>query len=531
MNILLLSMPNSMLAFHKGARFPNLGLASIAGNVSGRHNIALADLVLCKRPLRKYIPRLIKTFSPHIIGLSCYSFQYATAIRIAELAKRLNPAVKIVLGGYHPTLWHENISPADIRWVDFIIRNEGEKTFALLLRALEGNKDFTNISGLSYKTNGQFQHNPAGTILNLEELQFPDRKVRILSGYHAWGIPCDVIETSRGCTFDCHFCTITKMYGRTFRRYRPDRIVADIRNAEATGARAIFIVDDNITLNRGHFEAVCDAIISSGLNHLHYITQAGVRGLSGDKSLVDKMAAAGFKTVFLGIENADRDNLNFLGKDKQVNRERTEQAVAYLRENKIIVLGAAIVGNPDDNEEALWENFHLLKQLKIDGPLFFTPTPLPGTRLREEMQAAGLLVNADDFSWYMGNKPNCRTRHLSPVEINRIILAMNRKFLDFDLLRYNTVRHHYPKYLYKRFLSELRELLVNLLATKLGFRDRDPLKAFLRQEVKRRDRWLLEDLNRDCRCWLCSYARGETTDLSVPASSGSIKKNTSASAK
>jgi radical SAM superfamily enzyme YgiQ (UPF0313 family) len=267
------------------------------------------------------------------------------------------------------------------------------------------------------------------------------------------------------------------------------------------------MVDDNITLDLKHFEAVCDAILTAGLNHLHYTTQASVQGLSSSRALVRKMARAGFKTVFLGIENADPGNLEFLNKDNQVTRERTEQAVAYLRENRIIVLGATIVGNPDDTETTMWQNFHFLKQLKVDGALFFNPTPLPQTRLREDMARQGLLVNTHDFSWYMGNKPNCRTHYLSPREINRIVVEMNEQYLDLDLLLHNRVWTHYPGYLLKRLFREAAEKIWKTVAPRLGLRDRDPLRAFLKTELRRRKKWLLDDLNRTCNCWFCTYAR------------------------
>ncbi|MEE9167738.1 MAG: radical SAM protein [Candidatus Neomarinimicrobiota bacterium] len=509
MRILLMSMPNAIMAFIKGARIPNLALSSLAGNLETGHKVAIADLVLCRGNLKKYLARLLKDFCPDVLGLTCFSFQYDTAIRIAKMAKELDPTVRIALGGYHPTLCYENIPEEESQYIDLIVRHEGEKTFRNLIRALEGKQDLADIPGLSYKANGEFIHNPAAGNLNLEEIALPDRTSRILFGYHAWGRPCDVIETSRGCTFDCSFCTIIKMYGRTFRRYPIERIIQDIGDAQARGAKAIFMVDDNITLNMGHLEEVCDAIIASKLNHIHYIIQASVRGISSSKKVVDKMGKAGFKTVFLGIENASDGNLEFFRKDNQVNLDRTERAVAYLRENRIIVLGATIVGNPEDTEESIWQNFHFLKKLKVDGPLFFNPTPLPMTELREETLKMGLVVNRHDFSWYMGTKANSRSYHLSPEEINRIVLEMYKRYHNFFLLAKNNVRKHYPRYFYKRLLKEGAASAWNGLTLGLGFYDRDPLRIALKRDTRRREQWLLGNLNGNCSCFNCSFARGE----------------------
>ena len=90
----------------------------------------------------------------------------------------------------------------------------------------------------------------------------------MLEGYTLLGRRVDVIETSRGCTFDCSFCSIIEMRGRNFHTYSFERVLADIHDARDRGARSLFIVDDNITLNVRRFEALCRAIIDARLNDL-----------------------------------------------------------------------------------------------------------------------------------------------------------------------------------------------------------------------------------------------------------------------
>ena len=89
----------------------------------------------------------------------------------------------------------------------------------------------------------------------------PRRSARVLRGYTFLGDSVDVVETSRGCTYDCSFCSIIEMRGRHFHTRDLDRVTADIADARAHGARAIFIVDDNVTLDIRRFEALCEAII------------------------------------------------------------------------------------------------------------------------------------------------------------------------------------------------------------------------------------------------------------------------------
>jgi radical SAM superfamily enzyme YgiQ (UPF0313 family) len=288
-----------------------------------------------------------------------------------------------------------------------------------------------------------------------------------------------------------------------------DRVMEDLKNARETGAKAIFLVDDNITLNMHHLEDLCDAIVASKLDDIHYITQASVQGISSSKRTVDKMAKAGFKTVFLGIENAYDSNLEFFGKANQVNVEKTETAVAYLKENNMIIIGAMIVGNPDDNEEDMWQGFHFLKKLKIDAPIFFNPTPHPKTELRANMMKQGIVANPSDLSWYMGTKANARTKHLSVEEINRIVIEINNAFLNFESARHNNVRKIYPKYFYKRVMKEIGNTIWKKFGTAIGIYDKDPLRLAFQNNMKRRERWLLGDINRNCPCPNCSFGRGE----------------------
>jgi len=127
------------------------------------------------------------------------------------------------------------------------------------------------------------------------------------------GRQVDIVETSRGCTFDCSFCSIVEMRGQNFHTYSIDRVIADIRDAQAHGARMIFLVDDNITLNVPRMEALCQAIIDAGLNSIDYTVQAMTSAMANHgEHLAPLMRKAGFRYVFLGIENILEKDLEFL---------------------------------------------------------------------------------------------------------------------------------------------------------------------------------------------------------------------------
>jgi len=214
MNILLLSMPDSFEHTPTiSIRMPNGALTSLAGNVDAHHRIAVADLVLVQHRVRAALNELMDKIQPDLVGLSVMTFQRKTAQKIIELLRSLRPGVQIVVGGYDPSMAPEAYTCGE---VDFIVRGEGEITFRELLRAMESDRDYARISGLSYREAGRFHHNAGRPVSGLDshEIRPPNREARVLSDYTMLGRQVDVVETSRGCTFDCSFCSIIAMRGR-----------------------------------------------------------------------------------------------------------------------------------------------------------------------------------------------------------------------------------------------------------------------------------------------------------------------------
>jgi len=401
---------------------------------------------------RQYVERLAPGYD--LVGLTAMSFQYQEALALARIAKEAG--AETVFGGYHPTLAAEEIGRSpEANLIDYIVRGEGESTFRELIEAKLEGKGLQDVLGLSYhrgSSGEEMVHNPPRPLLKVEEIRRPNRDSRLITkGFYSFDVPIDCVETSRGCTQGCKFCSINLMYGRRFRRFSLERVIEDIRDAEAHGAGSIFFPDDNITLDPRRLERLCQAIIDAGLTHLRYKTQASASGIASSKQLVDKMGEAGFDGVFLGVESINKRNLEFLGKGKMSND--AEKAVQYLHDNNIIVSTGLIGGNPDDTEEDLWENFRLARRLKVDFPIFYISTPYPKTEMRGELEEMGL-VTSSDFTRYDGLHANLKTRYLSAEEVQYITWQMNARYYDWQWLRYNKVKKLYPKW----FAREMKRL-------------------------------------------------------------------------
>jgi anaerobic magnesium-protoporphyrin IX monomethyl ester cyclase len=425
MNILLFSMPDSFEHMPSIViRMPNGALTSLAGNVDAHHRVAVADLILVQRQVRPTVERLVREVNPDLVGLSVMTFQRRTACKLIALVRQLQPGVRIVVGGYDPSLAPE--AYASIPGVDFIVQGEGEVTFRELVRALESGGSVAHIPGLGYRAAEGWRQNPARPVQSLESgnIRLPNRGARVLSGYTMLGRQVDVVETSRGCTFDCSFCSIIEMRGRNFHTFDFDRVLADIRDARAHGARSIFLVDDNITLNVHRFAALCRALISAGLNRIDFLVQAMTSAIAnqGDE-LAPLMRRAGFRYVFLGIENVVENDLQFL-RAAAKNRARedghsagnaTLKAVEQIRRNGMYVVGGLIVGNPDDSHDSIAANLEFARR-HVDWPYIQHPTPYPRTPMTRDFQQRGLITNSN-VEDYDGTTAVVRTNQLGPEEI------------------------------------------------------------------------------------------------------------------
>jgi radical SAM superfamily enzyme YgiQ (UPF0313 family) len=442
MRLLLLSMPDSFEHMPSFAiRMPNGALTSLAGNVDSHHKVAVADLVLAQDRVRATVEQLVADQRPDVVGLSIMTFQRKTAQKIIALVRSLMPEVRIVAGGYDPSLAPEAYTESSDGGADFIVRGEGELTFRELVRALEAGGGFERIAGLSYRSGTSTRRNPDRPVSRLDggEIRLPNRAARVLGGYTLLGRPVDVIETSRGCTFDCRFCSIIAMRGRDFLTFQPARVIADIRDAYAHGARILFLVDDNITLDVRHFEKLCRAIIEARLNHIEYMTQAMTSALANHgAALAPLMRQAGFRYVFLGIENVLDNDLRFLrAKPKNTLRENGRvignsaiTAIDHLHRNKMYVVGGLIVGNPSDTRESIEANLEFARRF-VDWPYIQHPTPYPGTPMAGDFRERGLVIS-ECAEEYDGTTAVVRTEHMAAEEV---------EFMRWRAERWMKVRH------------------------------------------------------------------------------------------
>jgi radical SAM superfamily enzyme YgiQ (UPF0313 family) len=434
MKIVLISMPDvAPVIMHESAfHMPNLGIASIGANIDESHDVYLIDLIRKRTKVRKYLTRTLPKINPRIVGLSAMTWQFGTCLKIVRLIKNLLPATKIAIGGYHATLMFKEISASNQSdGIDFIIRGEGEIAFQRIVRALEGKDRLADIPSISFRSDNGFIHNPQGELLDLSQIKPPIRdKRRLTWGYHIMDRSVEVLETSRGCTRSCNFCSIRHMYGRSFRPYAAERILADIDSIYYKNkCRWIFISDDNFVLAPKRVIELCRGIIAGGYKGLHFVVQADCTTMARNEEMVRMMAAAGFKCIFLGIENVSKKNLKTAHKGDIVDDSR--EAIRICHKYNIMVVGGMIFGFPDDAEKEIIDNYEFLVASGADTAYCQILTPYPKTGIRQQLLEAGLVTNPFNFSRYNGMWANVRTHQLDSDTLQYMVWYHRQKVMGW----------------------------------------------------------------------------------------------------
>jgi len=226
----------------------------------------------------------------------------------------------------------------------------------------------------------------------------------------------ELIETSRGCTRSCNFCSMKHMYGRSFRTFPLERVLEDIDDIYyKRRTRCIFITDDNMVLNPSRVIELCDAIIARGYKGLKFVVQADCVSMAENETMVAKMGQAGFGSIFLGIENVSKKNMSAAGKGDIA--EYSKRAIENCHRYGMMVIGGLIFGFPDDDEKSIAENYEFFKSIKADAAYCQVLTPYPKTGIRDHLLEQNLISNRADFKKYNGLWANVRTKKLDAEQL------------------------------------------------------------------------------------------------------------------
>ncbi|MDP8217216.1 MAG: radical SAM protein [Candidatus Theseobacter exili] len=318
---------------------------------------------------------------------------------LASQFKKIYPDSKVIVGGIHASLLPEEFTDV----ADHVVLGEAEE---IIVDIIENKFDDKIING--------------SRIADLEKL--PVVNYGLLEDVETLYIM--PIMTSRGCPFDCSFCTVTKIFGRKFRMQSAKRIVEEIENAIGFfNKNEFFFYDDNFTADKARIHELCDIIIAKKLD---IIWGAQVRAdLAKDSELVKKMTKAGLKGLYIGFESIDDEILKALHKSQ--TRSDIESAIKQFHEYGVHIHGMFIFGEDHDTVENISNTVDFAIKNEIDTVQFMILTPFPGTQCYEQLEKENRLFHKD-WDYYNGMFAVFQTKKISPAKLTKETYRAYRKF-------------------------------------------------------------------------------------------------------
>lgn len=338
------------------------------------------------------LPLLINSLEkPRIIGISVLTLNCGRAYELAGKIKRIDGESVVVFGGIHPTVLPEEVLARGA--VDVVVRGEGEETLRELVRLILDNGDYRAIMGISYRRNGDLIHNPDRSMIQDLDLipPFP---------YHMFEKDLDKypnfsgIFGSRGCPYQCTFCSSRSISGKRYRYHSVQRVISEINVlVRKYGQNSIFLMDDNIAVNKKHFKELCDAIISDGL-HREAFFHGSLRGDNAGDEVLDMAYKANFRILYYGLETGSEELMKVINKGETV--AVVGDAIRRSAERGFSVGTTIIFGLPTETRADRYYTMRFVRSLPLTSVRFNTLTPYPGTPVyKQEYQKGKILIKGD----------------------------------------------------------------------------------------------------------------------------------------
>lgn len=326
-----------------------------------------------------------------IIGISILT---STANRGYEIAGKF-PKEKVIMGGVHASLLPEEAA----QYARQVVVGEAEEVIADIVNGKIKDKI---VYGKPVK--------------ELDTLPYPDFSLIKNYRLRAFITP---VSTSRGCPFDCSFCSVTKMFGREYRFRSTENIKQELL---VTQGRNIFFCDDNFAAHPKRTKELLGFLTEHKISRWACQVRCDV---ARDDSLLTLMARAGCSVACVGFESVNHKTLKAY--DKRQTIEEIIHAIRSFHKKKIKIHGMFVLGGDDDNEKTVWDTVRFAIKHKIDTLQMTILTPFPGTKVHRELEDQKRIFNKN-WSLYDGQHIVFTPKLLSARELQSNVIKAYIRF-------------------------------------------------------------------------------------------------------
>jgi radical SAM superfamily enzyme YgiQ (UPF0313 family) len=405
--------------------WPPLGLAYIGANLE---QIGLKPELFDALALGvKYneMKSEIEKKKPDIVIMNTATITFSEDLGVVKSIKESFPDTKIILVGTHVTAMPRMCLKE--KEIDFIIQGETDYTVRELVESAD--KGYEKIRGLGFRKGNKIVLNPPRKpIENLDEVPFPARHLIPKNGKYfnpfAKKMPYTTAISSRGCPYQCIYCSSVILYGNKFRARSAENVVDEIELVKSQGCKEIFYRDETLTFDKKRIIKICDLIKERKID-ISWMCNTRVDTV--DRNLLQKMKNAGCHMVKFGVESGNQEVLNKL--KKGITIHSIKKAFKASRDVGISTVAHFMFGNPDETIEQINQTISLSKKINPDYASFNITTPYPGTPLFEKY-----IGNVDSFEyWDMEKSLESGTfnEKFSKVSKQDIEMAFDRAYREF----------------------------------------------------------------------------------------------------
>lgn len=390
MDILLISPPRAVA---QSGDFPPIGLGYLCAVLK---EAQIDAMVLDASALSwKRLVERIRTLSPRIVGITCFTLERSQSFRVATLVREILRGAKIIFGGHHATAFPQHILLQG--HADAVVIGEGEHTIVDLARALLDGASLEKVKGIAYRDGSDTRLTaPRELIKDLDSIPYPTCSDFNLDDY--LGFPevagrTTCLISSRGCPYRCTFCSGGRFWKHKWRARSAENVLGEIQWLhDVHGVRNISIFDDNFAVRNDRVIEICKGILDRGLQ-IQWTVSSHVAHMR--KEMLDWMKKAGCFRIDFGVESGSIKILENVQKGQ--TPEQIREAFRLVHEADIKPKAYLMVGNPGEDEQTIDDTIQLMGEIKpyysnTGGILWI----LPGTAIYEIAKQQGLI---DDDFW------------------------------------------------------------------------------------------------------------------------------------
>jgi len=421
----------------RGVHYPNIGIAYVAAALQ-RAGFGVTVLDLNNESISEEdILASLQPGQADLVGLSVKTATMSNARRLGALIKSRYPRLPLVVGGPHASVATAEIAKEP--WVDYLLVGEGEYALAELGYRIAEGMPAEGVTGVvSCHTDHPLRLSTPARVSCLDELNYPDFSV-FGSGVLEAVRQSYPIITSRGCPYQCTYCSVRKISGSTVRYRSPKAVVDELGQArQEYGIRGFEVVDDAFNVDMARSKDICRLLIERGLI-MPWSCPNGVRADRIDAELATLMARSGCLSVMVGIESADRDVLAAVKKGESI--EAIEKGICVLKKAGLGVGGFFIIGLPGDSYRAQLCSVDFA--LKHDISAHFNMlVPYPGTEVYDWVVSHGRFLELGCEGMHFSDskvRPVFETDSFTARERQRAYEMAHTRLRRFDMLIPHTV--------------------------------------------------------------------------------------------